>query len=198
MQPGFKISVLSLNIDLHVFADSYAAHLRHSQVPHRITDCVALRIEHRCLWHHNHFCLHHRTIFAARTWTSAIPEKLRSFPICFLLKTTSSVPCQRARSWIEDDWRATNLRIQSPRNLNHCTDFISAGRGPPGSLTPSVLAHDVARLFIFAQAKKDWCTQFSVTRPLGELDLSDKLRIHPVHLFHHGRRDSLHPLAVLF
>ena len=198
MQARFKISILSLNIDLHIFTDPDAAHLRHPKVPHRIAHGIPLRIEDRCFWHHNHFCLHHRTIFAARTWTSAIHLKLRSFLTCLLLKTTSSVPSQRARSWIEDDWRATNPRIQSPRKLNHRADFISAGRGHPGSLTPSALANNVGRLFIFAQTKENGCTQFSVTRPLGELDLSDKLRIHPVHLFHHGRRDSLHPLAVLF
>ena len=135
---------------------------------------------------------------SASTRTSAIRQKLRSFPTCLLLKTTSSVPSQRARSWIEDDWRATNLRIQSPRNLNHCTDFISAGRGHPGSLTPSVLAHDVARLFIFAQAEKDWCTQFSIARPLCEFDFTDERRIDPMHFAHDRRGDSLNPLAVLF
>jgi hypothetical protein len=66
MQARFKVSVLSLNIDLHVFADPYAAHLWHSQVPHRITDCVSLRIEHRCLWHHNHFGVHRLTVFAGQ------------------------------------------------------------------------------------------------------------------------------------
>src|SRR6266496_850144 len=65
MQSRFKISVLSLNIDLHVFANSDAAHLRHSQMSHRITNRVALRVEHRRFWHHDHLCLHLRTIFAA-------------------------------------------------------------------------------------------------------------------------------------
>ena len=76
MQARFKISVLSIDIDLHVFADPNATHFWHALVPHRIADCVALRIEHRCFWHHNHFCLHHATIFAGEHRTSVIPKKL--------------------------------------------------------------------------------------------------------------------------
>src|SRR5205809_4183596 len=58
MQTRFKIYILPLNIDLHVFTDPYGPHLWHSQVPHRIPNCAALGDEHGFLWHHNHFCLH--------------------------------------------------------------------------------------------------------------------------------------------
>ena len=44
LQPRFKFAVLPFDLDLHVFPDSNAAHFRHSQVTHRVTHRVSLRI----------------------------------------------------------------------------------------------------------------------------------------------------------
>src|SRR6266571_5247407 len=97
MQSRFKISVLSINIDLHVFADPDAPHLWHSQVPHRITDCVALRIEHRPLWHHNHFCLHHFTIFVGQHTDKRNPSETPFISqATYFRTTTSSAPARRS------------------------------------------------------------------------------------------------------
>src|SRR5437660_12104145 len=53
-------------------------------------------------------------------------------------------------------------------------------------------------VLIFAHAEENWLAKFSVACPLREFDFRDEFWIHPVHLFHHGRRDSLHPFASLF
>jgi hypothetical protein len=76
MQSRFKISVLPIDFDLHVFANPDASHFRHPKVSHRVANCVALRIEHSRLWHYDHFSLHQFTIFAAAHRTSAIPAPL--------------------------------------------------------------------------------------------------------------------------
>src|SRR5205823_4280361 len=52
-------------------------HLWHAEMPHRFTDCVPLRIEHRRLGHHNHFCLHYFSIVVSEHATSVIPNRLR-------------------------------------------------------------------------------------------------------------------------
>jgi len=67
------------------------------------------------------------------------------------------------------------------------------------SLLPTLrLSNNVAGLFILAQAQEHGRTQFSVTGPLGEFDFANEHRIYPMDFAHHGRRDSLNPLPVLF
>src|SRR5207244_10972311 len=97
MQTRFELSVLSLNIDLHVFADPHAAHLWHSQVLHRIPDCGALRIEHRSLSHHNHLCLHQSTIFLDEHADKRNPgETPFTDEYTYFKITTSSAPLRRS------------------------------------------------------------------------------------------------------
>ena len=45
VQPFFKIDIFSVDVDFHIFANPDAADFRHPQVPHRIADCVSLRVE---------------------------------------------------------------------------------------------------------------------------------------------------------
>src|ERR1043166_2270314 len=47
VQPRFKLAVLPFDLDFHVFPNSNAAHFRHSQMAHRVTHRVSLRIQHR-------------------------------------------------------------------------------------------------------------------------------------------------------
>jgi len=136
MQPRFEISVFSIDIDLHVFADPDAPHFRHSKMPHRITHRVALRIEHRRLRHNDDFCFHPLTIFAVRRTNKCNPE----------------------------------------------SDF----------------SHNFSGLFVFARTKEHRLTQFPVSSPLGELDLSYEHRIYPMHFAHHRWRDVLQPFPALF
>src|SRR4030095_2289980 len=77
---------------------------------------------------------------------------------------------------------------------------LNPKRGNRGALVtpPSTLANNVARLLVLTQPDENGRSQFPVAGPLGEFDFTDKLRIDPVHLLHHGRGDSLHPLPVLF
>src|SRR5439155_9997496 len=95
MQPRFKLAVLSLNIDLHVFADPDAAHLWHPKVPHRIAHGIPLRIEHRCFWHHNHFCLHRFTI-SAEGWIRPVATLPPHTRICYFKRTISTSPSRRS------------------------------------------------------------------------------------------------------
>src|SRR5215831_9378540 len=88
MQPRFKLAVLPFDLDLHVFADSHAAHLRHSQVPHCVTHRVSLRIQHRGFWHDDHFGVHHGTILQRSGATSAIAT-------IYFKTTTSRLPFRR-------------------------------------------------------------------------------------------------------
>src|SRR5690242_9380685 len=107
MQPGFKLAVLALNIDFHVFTDPDAAHLWHPKVPHRIAHGIPLRVEHRCLWHHNHFCPHCFTISAERwirpvatlspqAWTSAFIRSLVPLRVRYFKRTISTSPSRRS------------------------------------------------------------------------------------------------------
>ena len=112
MQPRFKLAVLSLNIDLHVFTDPDAAHLRHPKVPHRIAHGIPLRIEHRCFWHHNHFCLHRFTISAEGRIR---PERL----------------CRRRRR------QAQSMRWRVPLRIYYFKRTISISPSRRSTLTPT-------------------------------------------------------------
>src|SRR5205823_2581096 len=89
MQSLFEIAVLPIDIDLHVFPDSNTADFRHPQVPHGITHCITLRIEHRNLRHDDDLCFHLLTIFACVLRTSAIQKR------DYFRTTTSSAPSRR-------------------------------------------------------------------------------------------------------
>src|SRR6185369_17107470 len=88
VQPRFKLAVLPFDLDLHVFPDSNAAHFRHSQMAHRVTHRVSLRIQHGGLWHHDHPGVHHRTILRRSAATSAIAA-------IYFKTTTSRMPFRR-------------------------------------------------------------------------------------------------------
>src|SRR5436305_1040214 len=61
-----------------------------------------------------------------------------------------------------------------------------------------LLPNHFARIFVLTQSQKYRLAQLSITRPLGKLDLANKLRVYPAVSPHFARRDSLHPFAVLF
>src|SRR4029453_2095462 len=88
VQPRFKLAVLPFDLDLHVFPDSNAAHFRHSQVAHRVTHRVSLRIQHGGFWHDDHLGVHHRTILRRYAATSAIAT-------IYFNTTTSRLPFRR-------------------------------------------------------------------------------------------------------
>ena len=75
-QSRFKITILPIEIYLHVFPNSNAADFRQAQVPHGITHGITLRIEHRSLRHDNDLCFHFFTIFTCAARTSAIQTRL--------------------------------------------------------------------------------------------------------------------------
>src|SRR5215472_15626156 len=88
MQPRFKLAVLPFDLNLHVLADSHAPDLRHSQVPHRVTHRVSLRIQHHRLRHPDQLGIHDRTILRRSAATSAIAT-------AYFKTTTSRAPFRR-------------------------------------------------------------------------------------------------------
>ena len=58
MQPLFQIDIFSVEIDFHIFSDPNASDFRHTEVPHRITHRVTLRIEHRFFRFDDHINFH--------------------------------------------------------------------------------------------------------------------------------------------
>ena len=69
--PFDKIDFVTFGFDLHVFPDSNAADLRHSQMSHGITNGISLRIE-NCLLRFNYYVdLHLHTLTRNFAATSA-------------------------------------------------------------------------------------------------------------------------------
>jgi drug/metabolite transporter (DMT)-like permease len=54
----FDFAIVAIDVDFHVFANSDAPYLRHSQMSHRVADGVSLRIEHRFLRFYDHVDSH--------------------------------------------------------------------------------------------------------------------------------------------
>jgi hypothetical protein len=57
-QSLFEITVLPVDVDLHVFPDSNTADFRHAQMLHGVTNCSTLGIQHRSFRHDDDLCFH--------------------------------------------------------------------------------------------------------------------------------------------
>jgi len=62
-------------------------------------------------------------------------------------------------------------------------------------LLTKVFANNFLCVFVFTEPKKDRLAQSLITRPLGELDLTDHLRFHPVAEPHLRSGNALAPFA---
>jgi hypothetical protein len=58
VQSLFKIDIISVEIDFHIFADPNAPDFRHTEVAHGIAHRISLRIEHRFLRFNDHVNFH--------------------------------------------------------------------------------------------------------------------------------------------